>query len=492
MLKQVHPSIREVAVLQEATEMILSCMDIDTVLHQILLIVRNYFGVSYCAVFLVDATTNELVLHAHIGYRNEYPHRRLAIGRDGVTGRAAASRSPMYVPDVRREPVYLSTDPEAKSELALPLIVRDQVIGVLDVESDKLDYFTEDSIGLLMLFAGQAAVALENARLYSTERRRMRQVELINLIARSSTSATDLSLFLGTLADLIADTFEGSEVSVLLKDNRGGLELRAHAGQEAPAPADIERAHRTGILRDAMTRQVNVLIPDRAHAPGQCLVDQCSGTELCVPLVSIEEAMGAIVISHPRANCFTSDDRAVAQAAADVCATAIKNLQLTEELRRVVNSDSLTGLFNQRYFHTALAKEIQRSRRYDKHFAVLMLDIAGFRRINEEFGFEGGDSVLQQLARLAHAHVRAIDIVCRYAADRLALILPETDSAHVQAVLSKLDESLANVALTSGPLRLSAVAVQAQFPADGSSDRELLLALTNRLAEAKKRRAACV
>ena len=187
-LKNIHPSIREVAVLQESTEMILSSMDVDTVLHQILLIVRN---------------------------------RRLRIGHDGLAGWVAQHKTPLYAGDVSREPRYVMFDERVRSELALPLIVRDEVLGVLSIGSEEPDHFNDSMIGLLALFAGQAAVAVENARLYSSERRRMRQIELINLIARSATAANDVEQLLHNLADLIDDTFDASDVCILLRDREG-------------------------------------------------------------------------------------------------------------------------------------------------------------------------------------------------------------------------------------------------------------------------------
>ena len=238
-LSEVHPSLREIAVLQESTEMILSSMDVDSVLHQILLIVRNYFGTSNSAVFLVDSATHELYRRAAIGYDNSSAERRYKIGRDGVIGWVASSKAPLYVPDVRKEPRYIMVDAKIQSEIALPLVVREEIIGVLDIESDKPDYFSDEMIGLLALFAGQAAVALENARLYSTERRRMRQIELINLIARSATAASDVEQLLSTLADLINDTFDGVDVCILLREADGKLRLRAHAGTRQELPQDF-------------------------------------------------------------------------------------------------------------------------------------------------------------------------------------------------------------------------------------------------------------
>jgi sigma-B regulation protein RsbU (phosphoserine phosphatase) len=151
-----------------------------------------------------------------------------------------------------------------RSELALPLVVREEIIGVLDIESDRVDAFTDDMIGLLALFAGQAAVALENARLNSTERRRMRQIELINLIARSATAANEIDQLLSTMSELIYDTFEGTEVCILLRDPEGKLALRARAGAQEPYALDFAPSERAGIIAQAVGARSNVVCHDVA------------------------------------------------------------------------------------------------------------------------------------------------------------------------------------------------------------------------------------
>src|SRR5690242_429298 len=102
-MSQMHPSIREVAVLQQATQMILSSLDADTVLHHILLIVRNYFGASRCAVYLKDPSSNELYCRAQNGFDEAMQQARLPIGAESIAGAVALTRSPLYVPDVTKE-----------------------------------------------------------------------------------------------------------------------------------------------------------------------------------------------------------------------------------------------------------------------------------------------------------------------------------------------------------------------------------------------------
>ena len=485
-----HPSVREVAVLQEATQMILASVDVDTVLHQILLIVRNYFEVFNASIYSLEPGAPELYCRAANGYQTPPNQQRLALGQ-GVIGYVAQTGSPLYVADVTKESRYLEGHPSVRSELALPLIVRDTPIGVLDIESDKVNHFSEEMIGLLALFAGQAAVAMENARLYSSERKRMRQIELINLIARSATSASDIASFLNATADLVSDTFEGCAVSVLLRSN-DQMELTASAG---PGETDNQRATeslRTGVIAQAFEQRANILIENVAEAATVTATARRSGSELTVPLVAFGDTLGAIVISHTQAQYFSHDDRAVAQAAADVCATAVRNIQLGNELHRVTHTDFLTGLFNQRHFHNVTAQEIVRCRRYHKTFSLVMFDIHEFHLINETLGFNIGDEILRQVATTLRSHVRTNDVLCRYAGDRFGIVLPETDIDHVDSIMAKIQEVLCRIeySANSQKRRLAAACGSVSYPQDGSSENEMIRKLQDRLTQAKSGGAA--
>ncbi len=473
-MSDLHSSVRELTLLQESTYLILSSADLDTVLHQILLMVRNYFGVKNCAVFLVDPGTRELYCRAQTGYEST-TERRFRIGHDGVIGWAAETRAPVYVADVSREPRYVCGDANVRSELAAPLMVRDELIGVLNIESHQPEYFTQDKIELFVLFSAQAAVALENARLYATERRRMRQIELLNLIARSATAAADVQEVLCTTADLIGDSFEGSDVAVLLRQDDGSLAAAAQAGERTAARTRFMPEECTALLQAART---HAWTQDAgADARLRCFNE---GSEIVTALVSCGEVLGALVVSHPKVNFFTPDDVAIAQAVADVCATAIGNVQLSSRLRRVVDLDFLTGLYNHRYFHHAVGEEVRRAKRYRKPFSLFALDLRGFRQVNHDLGFDGGDEVLRRVGGMLQAQMRANDVLARYAGDQFTLLLPETDQQGIAAVETKIRQGLDGIHSAGGTL------ASAHYPADGASEDELMRVLLARLEEAKR------
>jgi diguanylate cyclase (GGDEF)-like protein len=465
--------------------MILSSLDADTVLHHMLLVVRNYFGASRTAIYLVE---NE-ELHCRAQSGDNHPGRRLPIGKESLPGWVAFTRAPLYVPDVSKETRHRIEDPLAKSVLVLPLLVRQHVLGVLEITSERVDPFGSDAIGLLSVFAGQASIAIENARLYSADLRRIRQIEIINLIARSAAAAHDTQQFFTMLLDLISDTFEGTMIAIVVSPAEGHLSIAASSG---PDDAQVERfvaSRQKGLLAEAFAQRSLAVandLADRTNWPA-CFPD--SGSELCAPLISLGEVMGALVLGHYKPNFFSHDDRTIAQAAADVCATAARNVQLSEELRRVANLDSLTGLYNQRYFHSALAQEISRARRHKKEFGLVMLDLRGFREINASLGVEAGDDLLRRVATVLRATLRNNDVICRYLGDRFALLLPEVNAEGVTVVLGKLQQALPGIEVRfpQAPRPLSATWATVHFPADSGSELELIKLLLGRVETTKRR-----
>lgn len=473
-MQRLHPNMREVAVLQAASEMVLSSMDADAVLHQMLLVLRNYFEISHCAVLLADHGTGQLHLSAQLGFDGDHKYPSLRIGLDGAASHAAQLGAPVYIHDVAADPRYLQVHPAVKSQLCLPLIVRDQVAGVLDLESDHAEFFTDEMIGLLALFAGQAAVALDNARLYSTERKRMRQIEFVNLIARSSTTASSMDQLLHTVADLLADTFDGADAIVLLRTGAGAFDVAASTEKTPLDPERLARSLRDGLLQKALLARACVLAENDDHL----LVPQCP-SEMAVPLVSLGETIGALIIASKKRAAFSPEDRSIAQAIADVCATAVRNVQLSEELRRVTNTDPLTGVYNQRYLHFSVSQELARCRRAGSSFSVVGLDLRDFKRVNADRGFHAGDELLRSVAARLRSTLRSVDIVCRHEADRFAIVLQGIDGDKAEIVERKLRSAIAELQPAGS------VAAVVQYPADGDSELKLLRTLFNRLQQAK-------
>jgi diguanylate cyclase (GGDEF)-like protein len=147
-----------------------------------------------------------------------------------------------------------------------------------------------------------------------------------------------------------------------------------------------------------------------------------------------------------------------AEALAASSVPAIENARRFREARQLAETDALTGLFNQRYFHETLRREVLRAQRYGRNLALIVFDIDDFKLINDRIGHLAGDSVLAQAAERVRDSARSVDIACRVGGDEFAVILPESTEADAKLLYSRVSEAVRTAAFGAGGqhLRLSA------------------------------------
>jgi diguanylate cyclase (GGDEF)-like protein len=165
---------------------------------------------------------------------------------------------------------------------------------------------------------------------------------------------------------------------------------------------------------------------------------------------------------------------------------------LSRRLRHLAYRDSLTGLYNHRYFQEELAHEVERAQRYGHHLSVLMLDVDRFKQVNDTYGHLMGDTLLSYVAQLISAKVRSSDVAARYGGDEFAVVLPETDQEKAMAVAEKLRKAISGDQHWQGAL-LGNLGVGISFgvaslPDDGRTADDLLVCADQRLYSAKRRR----
>ncbi|HXE80830.1 MAG TPA: GAF domain-containing protein [Vicinamibacterales bacterium] len=160
-----------------------SILDLDQLLERLAILVRRLVDYRTFGILLVNEATGELEMKLAIRYGDKTSIPAIKPGM-GITGYAALHRQAVLVPDVTTDPRYLPVVPDARSELAVPLMVKDRCIGVLDLESPERDAFHKEHVELMTLLASEAAVAIENARLYETIRRNEERIERELLFAQ--------------------------------------------------------------------------------------------------------------------------------------------------------------------------------------------------------------------------------------------------------------------------------------------------------------------
>jgi diguanylate cyclase (GGDEF)-like protein len=477
--------MQKIAILYDASQAVLSTFDLDEVLQQILIIARDYFHLQNVAILLLDKETNQLRTRSQIGWEDGLDSIPLAIGT-GIIGTAAREKRPLYVADVSKDSRYIPRGGKTQSELAIPLMVRDEVVGVLDCQSENLHHFDAETVDLLTLFSTQASMALQNAQLYSLERRRAAQLEAINAIAQQTTAVLDIEKLLAKVCLLIQDKFQVSHVSVLLKDD-DDLVLRAHHGDLTPRiPEGGRLPTGAGLWGRALETGKTLIENDVAVNPDYIGFYLETGSRMCIPLVSFGQTLGVLMLDSARAGAFNANDTESLESGADICATAIQNANYVERVQQLAYLDGLTGIFNRRFFELRIAEEIERVRRFGAGMAVVMVDIDQFKRLNDEFGHLLGDEVLRQVSSLFHQQLRKIDVVCRYGGEEFAILLSQTNPQHALTVAEKLRRLVETWQFPGVPRSVTISAGVAICPDHGSTRDELVKSADAALYAAKQ------
>src|SRR5437867_1412533 len=202
---------------------ITSILDLDELLKKIAELTNRIIPYEIFAIFLVDDEKQELYLRFAIGHPPELVKTlRIKVG-DGVTGTAAMERTTVVVEAVRQYPRYIEAVKNARSELAVPLISRNRVVGVLDIESPEPGYFREDQVKLLNLLASQIAIAIENARVYESERRNRELLALLYDISLEMGSTLEIGELVHKIAAAVKQKINYHAFSIFLLDEKQGL-----------------------------------------------------------------------------------------------------------------------------------------------------------------------------------------------------------------------------------------------------------------------------
>jgi diguanylate cyclase (GGDEF)-like protein len=151
--------------------------------------------------------------------------------------------------------------------------------------------------------------------------------------------------------------------------------------------------------------------------------------------------------------------------------------------------DPLTGIFNRRYFENQLSKELQRASRYEHTLSILFIDIDQFKKINDEFGHQIGDHVLEQLSEILERSVRSVDVVARYGGDEFIVLLPETKKMHALKSAERILKHVKNYDFFKDKLKIKDLSISigvAGFPEDAGGTYELIKKADNALYQAKR------
>jgi sigma-B regulation protein RsbU (phosphoserine phosphatase) len=321
--------------LLEVADVVNTTLDLDTTLRRVAELVRKVIDYEIFAILLLNEKTQELRIRFQIGHPREVADRvRIKVGQ-GVTGVAAQTREAVLVDDVTKEAQYISSVPNVRSELAVPLIVKNRLIGVIDIEARQPNYFQEEHKRLLTLIASRMAIGIENARLYTRTTKQARTLQLLNEIARELTSILNLDELFKRIGELLSRLIDYQMFSILLVDAAGEklqhrFSLRFQENIHLKHDIPLDR----GLVGYAARHKQAVLVPDVSKDPRYILLNPETRSELAVPLMYKDKVIGVLDLEHTRRGFFTDDHKRTVTTLAAQVAIALENARLYEEIAR--------------------------------------------------------------------------------------------------------------------------------------------------------------
>ena len=321
--------------LLEVADAVNTTLDLNTLLQRVAEMLKRFIDYEIFAILLLNDKTQELRVRFQVGHLPEVAERIAIKVGQGVTGQAVLRREAVLVNDVTAERNFINSVPGVRSELAVPLIAKNKVIGVLDVEAAQPGAFTEEHKRLLTLFASRIAVGIENARLYTRVSRQARQLTLLTEISRELTSILKVDQLLQRIADLVTRIIDYEMFSILLVDPTGNfLQHRFSLRFKESVQLKHEIPIGQGLVGYAAQHGQAVLVPDVSKDPRYIMANPETRSELCIPLIYKEKVIGVLDIEHTRRGYFNDDHVRIMTTMAAQVAIAIENATLYERIAR--------------------------------------------------------------------------------------------------------------------------------------------------------------
>jgi sigma-B regulation protein RsbU (phosphoserine phosphatase) len=307
-------------------------LDLDKLLSNVAEIVKDVIPHELFAILLYSERARTLRMRYSIGHREEVARKlHIPLG-EGITGAAAEVRQPILVKDVRLDKRYLNALDAVRAELAVPMLVRGKLVGVIDLQSTRLNAFSEQDRALLALIASRVAVAIDNARLHRQVERQNRMLRVLAHLSREFSSLLDLDELLtkvaGTVRALI--NFDAFGIYLLREDGKT-LETRFSQRYDETGPVhNIEVGH--GVVGAAVEDRQVIRVGDVTTDPRYIAAHGETRSEIAVPLILRDRVIGVMNLESVKYSFFTEEHARTLSLLAPQIATSVENARLYEEL----------------------------------------------------------------------------------------------------------------------------------------------------------------
>lgn len=318
--------------LLEVSQLTSETLDLDKLMEQVAAVIQEVVPFDLFAILLYSEKQRGLRVRYAIGHRVDIVDKLLIQLNEGITGAAAASLQPVLAADVRNDARYIPTVDAARTELAVPMVARKRLVGVIDLQSTRPNAYTSADSALVQLIASRVAASIDNARLHRRVVRQNHSLRTLAALAHSFSSTLDLDELLNRIATTVRRIINYDAFHVLLLDRAGGV-LRSRFSLRFGERVELDDIPLGRGITGAAVASKQVIRVEDTRADAR-YVESTPGirSEVAVPLMVRDRVLGVMDLESSRVAHFTDDHVRMLALLAPLVSNSIENARLYEEI----------------------------------------------------------------------------------------------------------------------------------------------------------------
>lgn len=498
---ELNKKVDEQSILMEMGEALGTSVNLEGTLEIVVSMIRKLVIYQSCVIFLIEDKT--LVAAKSVTpYRDVLEYSSLLKLQESIVNLVFQSKKPILIPDMQSMSEQRIFKDE-KSVICAPLIVKNEIIGVLYVGDKKPGTYNEDHLHLLSMLVNAASNAIRTSQLYDQVQRKSVELQRVNSQLASKVHSFSMLLDIGQklssslnfdetqkiIIDSMEEMFGYQSAAVFRVRNINGKSVLVPTRYRSPYEVFFENLKLTlddksNIMGQIATYRKPLLLPDTREAKIQTILEKERST-MVVPMIVENELTGAIYLGHAEPGYFDEESLNLLEAVAHNSAMALQNAELYEETVEKSITDGLTGLYTQRYFQERLSESINEAKREKFSVALIMIDADHFKSLNDTLGHPEGDKCLVTLANIMRKYTRESDLICRVGGDEFVVMLRKIDKKNAYKKAEAIRRAVQQ-RFHDQPVQITTSIGLAVFPYDARNKKDLIATADAALYKSKK------
>ena len=461
-------------------------LDLTKILSDALRVIMEMRGSIYGEMLLYQDERRHFKLACCQGETEASEPTQLAPEACPLAARVMEKGKPVLLENADADPRLariLGDETNLAAVAGIPLRAKNRVLGVMQlaIGTDQLiptfDFELFTSIGHLI------GMAAENALLFHHTASQAKQIKVMNNIARIISSSLQIEEVFDSFAHEMAKLIDFDRLSLAFIDESAsylrifasGARTESGWGMESIIPL-VGSGPGWVVLNEK-----HFIHPDTSEKQhfieDQFLREEGIRSYILLPLESRRQVVGTFGLGSKRRQAFSEGDLPLLTQLSKQISVAIENIRLYRRTKETAILDEVSSLFNFRYFHQALDRELKLVTRHKSRLSLIFIDLDNFKRINDAHGHLRGSRALREVGFLLRAAIRETDIACRYGGDEFVVILPDTDSAPAKRLGERIRQLIMqHVFLKEEGInsRLGASIGIATYPTDAPTKEQLI------------------